>query len=1264
MHNAIITEKHLDEYVRSNARNAEVVIPELIYRLVAASIAAPQERRFPMGDAINQTGFDGILECDRGHEPFVPAGRSFWEIGTGNTAAKKATTDYSDSLTKAGAEVRLSSAFIFITPLSGSRGWSQGAQTRWLNKRRKRMEWREVRIIDGTRIADWLLAFPAVEKWFAAKIGLTRSGLTTAEEHWSLLSETGAPPPLAPDVFLVNRDAANAKLADLFSGKCFEVRLDTHFPDQVVDFVAAHWAKLNAAARDERLGRCLILSNKETWEAMAMLRDPHVVVAGFDLDDAENTGTRLLQLARRQSHAVVYGGRPGGIPHPQRSAIPSPNVHQLEEALVRCGYKKERARPLARQCDGNLSSLKRCLHNLSLAPEWAQGTDAADLAIAQLIGTWNENSEADTRIAAAIAGKTYGEWIGSMRRLSQRPGTPLIQREGVWKFISRYEGWFALGPFVFDDHLERVRDAAVRVLTDVHPKFDLEPESRFAASIHGKVPRYSSGLRKGLSETLALMGSYSHALTSCSLGRGDAVASRAVREVLSATDWKLWATCNDVFPLLAEASPDAFLDCVQQALDAEPSPFAELFKQEGSGVTGSTYMAGLLWALETLAWSPDVIVRTIIALGQLTGIDPGGNWSNRPDNSIRTILLPWFPQTCASIPQRLTTVATLLKEYPHAGWRCLLKLLPARHEHTSGSRKPAWRAYISENWTEGVTVADYAEQVNGYANLAVQVAKTDHHKLRELVEKIAELTDESRNVILEYIQSDSIRGLPEDGRLGLWETLRGIVARHRKHSGMDWALPPATVDRIASAAVAIEPVAPQFRHRRLFSDVGIDLSDEKMPHEEFERDLARRRLAAINEVLQQGGIPGVFAFAKAVPSPWLAGDTLSAIGSIEIDTAILPQYLEGTEREIVQLAGGYTRGRYRAQGWPWVDGIDFSSWEPRQIGMLLAYLPFEKNTWIRAAAILGKDEREYWSRASANAYGAGKDVVEAVEKLIEHDRAASAIRCLSFVLESSIQLNPATAVLALESFLKSSEPAGSMDIHATQEVISWLQACPEADKEALLRIEVGYLPLFGRLNGARARTLERRLADDPNFYCEAIRICFRPISEEKTQREPTERERTQAENTYHLLHDWATPPGSREGGTFDANAFACWLGNVKEQCRKSGHLEVALTQIGHVLVYVPADSDGLWICHAAAKALDAKDADDMRNGFVIELFNSRGVHSWTGGKDESKLAAEWKKRAESVEAHGYHRLAKSLRELADSYERDSKRQATRDPFSE
>ena len=70
-----------------------------------------------------------------------------------------------------------------------------------------------------------------------------------------------------------------------------------------------------------------------------------------------------------------------------------------------------------------------------------------------------------------------------MREVALRPGTPLTQRDGQWKFAARYEGWYALGPKLFDEHLGRLQSAATSVLTEKDPQFELPHDERYASSI-------------------------------------------------------------------------------------------------------------------------------------------------------------------------------------------------------------------------------------------------------------------------------------------------------------------------------------------------------------------------------------------------------------------------------------------------------------------------------------------------------------------------------------------------------------------------------------------------------------------------------------------------------------------------------------------------------------------------------------------------------------------------------------------------------------
>ena len=889
-------------------------------------------------------------------------------------------------------------------------------------------------------------------------------------------------------------------------------------------------------------------------------------------------------------------------------------------------------------------------------PDWSQYEHAAELMIAGLVGSWDERSAADTVIVGQLAEEDYTGWILKVRKALQEPSTPLVQRNGVWSVSERMVLWQELGSRVFDDHLDRLRQTVAAVLTERDPRFELVPEERYTASIQGKVLIHSHVLRQGLASSLALLGNYPEALTNCSVGKAEAVATLTIRDIFDGSDWQLWASLNNLLPLLAEATPSEFLDAVETALHQTPCPFDELFSQEGRGITGGNYMVGLLWSLETLAWDEDQLVRVSVILGELADRDPGGDWSNRPSNSLATILLPWFPQTIAPIEKRKAAMTTLQKQVPKAAWQLLLNLLPSSHQMSSGSAKPTWRKAIPSDWSEKVTMYDYRDQVIHYAEMAVEMARHDTDKMSELVSRLDDLPPPALEKVLEQLSSDEVTSKPEDERLGLWTSLIDLSTKHKKYSDAKWAMDAETVTRIDATAIALAPKRKQNIYRRLFGERDMDLYEEKGNWQEQREKLDKRRRFALKDILDTDGREAIAHFADTVESPWTLGLTLGSMDDNEMNPVVLPDFLESENRNLRQLANGFIKTRYYSQGCEWIDSFDMTGWSLSQMGHFLAYLPFTSETWEKVEQLLGEREEEYWTKAEVNPFQVEGKMNVAVDKLIEHGRPFRAIDCLNVAVYKKQPLDRERSVKALLSAVSTKEPAAAMDIHHTKELIKYLQDDADANPEDIYAIEWAYLPLLDGYHGDSPRLLGQRLATDSDFFCEAIRTLFRSKKESETKRNLTEQEKEFASNVYRLFREWRTPPGLQVDGNFSGESFMQWLKLVKVSCEKSGHTEVALLQVGNVLIQCPADSDGLWIHHTVAEALNELDAEKMRSGFGTALFNARGVHTVDpSGASEIALEKKYRQQADDIEDAGYQRIAVTLRQLADSYAREANR---------
>lgn len=1257
----VLTENQLDEWVLGNARDAQGVIVELIWRLVAASCPAPLERRFPLGDSIGQHGPDGILNVNLSYDPFVPEGRSFWEVGTGIKAGDKATTDYNGLVDAIPENIRRQSSFVFVTPRSGRREWEhtwkEDAQGRWLEDRQSRDEWGDVRVIDGTKLIDWLHQFPAVELWLANKIiGLPPQDIETPEQRWALIRSIGEPPSLMPKVFLAGREEACLKIHEVFVGNAVQLKLSTRYPDQVVDFVSAYLAEQSEEFRADATGRCLVVSTVEGWKSLTSQREKLFLIADSGLDLSGASGTKLIQMARRGGHAIIFGGAAGGIPDPASASLQNPRSHEVKEALTQSGYGEERARSLAQKSAGNLGSLLRCLQNLSLMPEWAEGSVASELAVAMMLGSWVDETLADRVIVENLAGNSYGEWIESMRVVALASGTPLVHQYGDWKFSLRFEGWYALGARIFDEQLDRFQIIAQSVFSESDPQFDLPVDERYAAAVHGKILLHSEQIRKGLSETLALLGSHASALISCKPGKAETTAYKIVHATLSGSDWVRWASLSNLLPLFAEAAPGAFLDAVEDALSREICPFETLFRQEGDGVTGRTYMSGLLWALETLAWDPIYLNRVVLCLADLSVIDPGGRWSNRPVNSLRGIFLPWYPQTCASSKKRCAAVSSLVEEQPEIGWKLLLALLPGTHSTSSGTRKPEWREIIPNDWSDGVTAFEYKAQVEQYSEMVVDYVISNPAKLFEVVDQIECLSLSSSDKLLDYLETTVTSVLSEADIVVVWSKLVDVVSKHRRFIDSEWAMPLDRINKISEVTEGLSPKEPGFRHRRLFSERDFELYEEDGSYEEKNKRLQLKRENALVEIESIGGHAAVIQFASVVQSSWRVGIGYGVVASQEVDAVILPVLIHGSDPKRRSFVEGFVWSRFHSGGWDWVDQLDFTKWTSTETAYFISYLPFNDKAWGYAERLLGSEDGQFWAITSANVYDVSENIGYAIDKLIENGRPYAALRCINICIYKKMPFDAARAVKALFAGLNSSEPSSAIDSYQTVEIIKALQQDPGANLGDVVSVEWAYLSLLDRHSDGSPKFLWRKLANEPEFFCEVIRLVFRAKQENDSEELPPSDEQQQriATNAYRLLTDWQCLPGTTSDGGLNGDFLEDWVKTVKDICNKSGHLEVALSMVGHCLTHSPEDPEGLWIHRSVATVLNTKDAVEMRDGYRTALYNQRGAH-WVDptGAGERDLAEQYQSKADNIEEAGYHRLATTLRDMAQAYEREA-----------
>ncbi len=1082
-------------------------------------------------------------------------------------------------------------------------------------------------------------------------------GGSTIDAEWSKVTQKVAPDLMA-ELVTLGRKPAVEKLDQIAKGSLSELGLQTRFPCEITSFITGFLAKKKWLGTPEG-ERWKIIRDRDGWTAAAEEKGVrNILIADPDLE-FESNQTVLTQAAAANGHAIVYATLLGRADDKNVIPLGQPSRHDLIELLKKNGIPAARAEKLAKQSNGNVPLLIRYLNGTADKPSWSTPQNISKLRILALLGGWRTDNPRDIAAVGEILGSDYHEWISNLFPILHGEEPPVVHNQNVFRPVSRYENWQLLAPYLTDADLARFQKAAIAALRADNPKFDFPSERRMLSGLKKTDSTPSDTLREGIAETLALLGGKSEALIQCSPNKAREVTFLVVQAVLAEADWKRWASLGSIVSLLAESDPEYYLRTIATDLArGESSAIRQLFSQVEGGIFGEFHHSGILWSLEVLAWKPELLNRVALILAELDQLSLPQNIGNRPIGSLRTILLPWLPQTLATIAERKTAVETVIRDFPETGWKLLLELLPEHHGVSGYNQRPLWRDWIPSERDEGTTNGERREQERIYAELALGLALKSAERLGKLFDHLLYLPEPAFRAIIDALKSDPVIGLPEQARFPLWQRVTDEVRNHRRFVDAEWAAPSDIINMLEEIAKLLEPKTPSVRLQYLFNNEYHYFS-ETGDYDADAHKTRKLRQNAVHELLTTVGIDGIFQFAQSVALPFHVGSALAEDGSEEIDARLLPKCIRA-DHKITEVCRGYVIHRFDRLGKDWLEKLPIKQWEADDIGTFFWWLPFTSEIWKTAESVLGDKASSYWRLVNVHPHGPPSEVRASVEKLLEVDLGVSAVRGVQQLIHDQQPVPAELALAAVKSFIRSYSKASQTDPFALREVIKFLQDHPDADEVELGRIEWLLLPLFDRHSGGSPVALERNLASTPSFFVEIIKACYRGKGEPKPpESEVTEETKRNAERGYRLLRNWSIPPGKLKGKAFDPIALEAWILEVKRLTDPSHHWEVAQTHIGQVLIHAPPDQSGLFVHHGVARILDKKEYDDMRRGYRIALFNQRGAYWVGGGKADREQQAIYETKAKAVDAVGFTNLAATLWSLAESYARDAEREEKR-----
>lgn len=1229
-------------------------LPTLLAHLIRATHGPGVRLRFPSDEGVRHSGWDGTTETDTGSD-YVPQGQTGWEISAQRTKIlQKATEDYRKRTTEPGHLDPAKAAFVFVT----LRHWPQKDQ--WAKARQNEGGWREVRAYDADDLVHWIEQAPAVGLRLATRLGKRPAGTRELEDIWDEWSQA-TQWPLTEDLVLSDRDQ-EAKEIQLWlcENKPSVLSLQSTTADEVVAFFHATLNMYPDEIASIYRARSLVATTTASARALAVAPAPLIIL----LTEPE---PGLAQTLVNRGHFILqaYDERP--IPRGEVRVLTRPSREGIASALIAAGIAESRAHGLARDSARNLAVLRRLIPNSpGRLPSWAQETPPHSLLAALLAGGWDENVKADQAILAEIAGHPYVTVITELAPYVGNFDSPIQKIGSTWRIASPSDAWILLAPYLTSDDLTRFETAAFTVLGSPDPLFEMKPDERWMASMKGIHKEYSGMLRHGIGQVLILLALWREKVRT--IPNADRYAETIVDKLLRNADQQRWWSLSRDFRLLAEASPKAFLNALEDNLDQTDPPIRALFGKDEGGIFGAEHLSDLLWALESLAWSPELMPRVTHVLSRLDAIDTTTRRNaNSPANSLREIHRLLIPQTYAPLDQRLRALDLIRKKENNAAWKLMIAILSHGYNTSTPSPMPRWRDFTVDK-VEIVTSGLIARGAFEITKRLIEDADLNASRWSMLLDQLQDLAPDPESGLAALEKAErSITN--KDDRSLLWTKLRNVLHNHRRSPDAKWTLPTEVLDRLEVIYNHFSPLDPIENTAWLFE------YSVALPHpptagwEAEQRDVDIARQKAAKAMFSAGGVTSIQRLAHQVEAPAYIGKALYDSGLSESDLdSLLEATLRSDNAHERDVAKGLIISAFLIRKEPWAAALitkaKHADWGDEALLTILLAFPVQRWTWDQAAQTGREIEDAYWRQVpvfwmSENS----EDISFAIRKFIAAGRARTALSLAGH--KSKVHLSSDLLIEVLREAAnqpfegKGNSNEETMFQHYVTEIFLILDEREDIDKDTLINLEWIYLQVL-EYSRRPAKFLLRALSDQPAIFINMIKAVFKASEESgvvEGEPENTEHAKNFANQAYRLLELWNRLPGTRDDDTIDKEFLEAWIKEARSLAKSVGRENIADNQIGKMLSASPIGTDGKWPAEAVRDMLDLfHHSKPMIDGFWIGKRNRRGVTTrlpGSGGNLERQEVEKYRKWAREI-AYDHPHTAKALDTLADSYENEAR----------
>lgn len=847
------------------------------------------------------------------------------------------------------------------------------------------------------------------------------------------------------------------------------------------------------------------------------------------------------------------------------------------------------------------------------------------MAVAALIGAWDEKKPGDCEVISQIAEMPYKEWARVLHNELHSADSIFFQ-DGKWKIANRISFLEKYGDGFFDEDMAVLKAAAIRVLTTADPKYHAAPEERWMRS---EETGHSAEITRGLSQMVAIVRYHKELFSNCSNRFEVAFVSSILDAALGTEDWRVLATLDKNIQFLAEADPQAFLRLMKECVDEGDSAWWHFFSEEEPAWGSEPYGSGCFRALKLLAIAENYFSEACVILFKIA--------MKRKDvlKVLKEILLPWYPETGANAKKRRKIFRKLSRLDTELSWELLYQLLPV---HLPGAVCPIqYPLYLPFKEIPRPDKKEYLEVCNSYESEAVTLAEGDTHKIARLIDVSMRLYKEPFMQLVRLLENEQKKKYDEKARYFIWNCILSYTCQLKRHGG-----------EFSERCKVLGEVADQWRPegvywqaKRVFDESLYAVIEEKSDIATEIEELKHVRKEWLEKLYQRDGKHCVAMLSTVAE---YAAGIGAAVAKLPAMTSYadehLSEWLSTKDGKYLELAKGYIWERQMADS----DGVLSllrQDWSDEAKLNFMTALPLKREYWEMAKRTLSVVSfAEYWKnqRFDVDLLVSGEEASYVVQHFLYCKQWKKALLLAGVSIDKEIACSKETVEkVLLYPHIQEFHDSNSCS-YLVKKLFQYL-VDDGSEKSILFPVAWRWYDLLED----KATILFDSIASDPHFFMMLLVILYNP---DRSKEFGFEQVTTQMQQKcLAVLADWKTVPGMH-GGKLEPRIFRNWMEEVDKEKERYSVMDLADSYVGKILFHSIDWHGNSFLPGDIADFLEDDNRSEVREGFFFAAIHSPGIHIIDAeGSVERNLANRYGEKAGKMDDEGYVEVAAMLRRI-------------------